>query len=779
MGDLRAGDSVFGPDGSVRHVAATTAPMHDRPCYRLALADGESIVADAEHQWLTDARQDRDRLKGRGRKTAGAKPSIKTTREIALTLLCREERNHRLTLPAPFELPEVYLPIEPYTLGAWLGDGTTAAGIITIGQQDAASMEVILGEVGQVISKRHGCAYRLGTGVRSAERFRSVQARLRGLGVLGNKHIPQSYLRAGSRQRMALLQGLMDTDGYVSAAGQCEFTSTSKTLAQGVEELLWGLGFKPLVTEGVATLQGRVISAKWRIQFWATQERSVFRLPRKAARLKPKLVRATRSQTRQVSACEPVASVPVRCIQVDHPDGMFLVGRSFVPTHNSALSAPVGLYMMAADDEHGAEVYCGATTEKQAWEVFRPATLMARGRPDLLSHYGIKVNASNIHIAANSSRFEPVIGKPGDGASPSCAIVDEYHEHDTPELWDTMLTGMGAREQPMMWGITTAGDNIAGPCFDLVLTGRKVLEGTIENEELFYLEYSIDEDDEWTSPDALRKANPNMGVSVLEEFLLARQREAIRNPRQQAVFKTKHLNLWVNSRAAYFNMQSWFRCCQPDFDETAWYGRRAIIGLDLASKNDIAALQVLIPLDDGRYVTFGRYYLPREILEQTGKEHYYAWSCEDPALLILTEGNMIDFEQIEADIDELRKLFDVEELTFDPSQATMLTTRLMAKGVTVTQFDQNARNFSEPMKEVAGLLDAGRIIHGCSPKHPMSWMMSNVTARQDAKEQVYPRKEKPENKIDGPVALIMAMGRALLTGVRQESVYESRGLLVL
>jgi phage terminase large subunit-like protein len=577
---------------------------------------------------------------------------------------------------------------------------------------------------------------------------------------------------------MALLQGLMDTDGTVSAVGQCEFTTTKERLARDVVELLWSLGFKPLITEGYARLYGRTISRKWRIQFWGNTTRPVFRLSRKAKRLKVPVEAITRSQTRQIVDCKQVPSVAVRCIQVDAPDGMFVVGRTFVPTHNSALSAPVGLYMLCADGEYGAEVYCGATSEKQALEVFRPARDMARGRPDLIERFGIGVHASNIHVESTASRFEPIIGKPGDGSSPHCSIVDEFHEHDTSELWDTMLTGMGARDQPMMWGITTAGTNLAGPCFDHVLSGRKLLEGLIDDEERFYLEYSIDDDDDWTSPEALRKANPNMGVSVLEDFLLARQRDAIRNPRDQAIFKTKHLNVWVNSRSAYFNMQSWAACYDPAFREADYHGRRAILGLDLASKNDIAALVALIPLEDGRIATFGRYYLPEDALENAhNRDLYYAWSVRDPAPITLTEGNIIDFERIEADIDELRRLFTIDELIFDPSQATMLTTRLMAKGVRVTQFDQNARNFSEPMKQTAALMDGGKLVHGCDPQHPMSWMMSNVEARVDAKDQVYPRKAKPENKIDGPVAMIMAMSRTLSEVV--QSVYETRGLMVL
>lgn len=163
-----------------------------------------------------------------------------------------------------------------------------------------------------------------------------------------------------------------------------------------------------------------------------------------------------------------------------------------VPRKNgkSALAAAIGLYMLVADGEHGAEVYSGATSEKQAWEVFRPAKLMAQRSPALLSHFGLTVNAKNLHVLGNGSRFEPIIGTPGDGASPSCAIVDEYHEHPTDVLYSTMETGMGAREQPLMLVITTAGDNIAGPCYSMQQEAQAMLEGTRPDDEMFALIYA-------------------------------------------------------------------------------------------------------------------------------------------------------------------------------------------------------------------------------------------------------------------------------------------------
>ncbi|WP_250158317.1 terminase large subunit domain-containing protein [Escherichia coli] len=227
-----------------------------------------------------------------------------------------------------------------------------------------------------------------------------------------------------------------------------------------------------------------------------------------------------------------------------------------IPRKNgkSAISAGVALYCFACDNEFGAEVYSGATTEKQAWEVFRPARLMCKRTPMLTEAFGIEVNASNMNRPEDGARFEPLIGNPGDGSSPHCAVVDEYHEHATDALYTTMLTGMGARRQPLMWAITTAGYNIEGPCYDKRREVIEMLNGSVPNDELFGIIYTVDEGDDWTDPQVLEKANPNIGVSVYREFLLSQQQRAKNNARLANVFKTKHLNIWVSARSAYFNL---------------------------------------------------------------------------------------------------------------------------------------------------------------------------------------------------------------------------------
>jgi len=462
-------------------------------------------------------------------------------------------------------------------------------------------------------------------------------------------------------------------------------------------------------------------------------------------------------------------------------DGLRRFRRLFlvVPRKNgkSVFAAAIGLYMLCADGEFGAEVYSGATSEKQAREVFGPARLMAKRTPALCRKFGVEVNAASLVRIDDESKFETIIGNPGDGQSPSCAINDEYHEHKDDRQVDTMQTGMGARAQPLQVIPTTAGDNLAGPCYALVQEERKKLAGIGHTggppleDETFFVEYTIDEGDDWKSEVALRKANPNYGVSVFGDFLAARQRDAIATPRKAGVFKTKHLNLWVSAKTAYFDIEAWRRCHDEEIPQRAaealqldrLKGRRCILALDLATKNDIAALEYLFPpigetatLDDP-FIRIGRYFLPGAKVEEVPA--YQAWDAL--ALLDVTVGNVTDFAEIEQAILEASVLFQVQACAFDPWQATQLAQRMMAEGVPMLEYRMTVQNLSAPMKELDALSRAGTIAHGGCPV--MEWEMSNVVAKLDLKDNVFPNKPFGQNhlKIDNPVALIMATGVAM------------------
>ena len=498
-------------------------------------------------------------------------------------------------------------------------------------------------------------------------------------------------------------------------------------------------------------------------------------------------------------------------------DGKRRFRRAFllIPRKNgkSEWAAAVGNYLLFADGEFGAEVYSGATTEKQAWYIFGAARQMAIRSPRLLAKQGAEVFATNIHINGRNAKFEPVIGKPGDGANPHGAFVDEYHEHDTDEQVDAMQTGMGAREQPLLVITTTAGDNIAGPCYQAQLEAQKVLSGVVTNDELFACIWGIDPGDDWTTDASLRKANPNLGVSVFLDFLQARRDEAISQPRKAGSFKTKHLNVWVTARAAFFPLQRFMESGDPGLRIASFAGRSCWLGLDLASKIDIASLVALFEHgvnDEGkrRYAAFCFNFLPSETVEKPENEAYQGWRSEighngGPALddadqpvvskrrlktddeggivwtqaarLRVTEGAIIDFDVIREVIIALTKAFTVECVAYDPHQATQLVTQLMGDGVPVLEFRPTVLNFSEPMKEIDGLMLERRIVHDADPV--FEWAISNVVAREDAKENVYPRKEAAASKIDPAVALISAYGAMKLTPEPTESVYSKRGLI--
>ena len=219
--------------------------------------------------------------------------------------------------------------------------------------------------------------------------------------------------------------------------------------------------------------------------------------------------------------------------------------------------------MLTEDGEHGAEIYSGATSEKQAWEVFGAALRMAKKNEDFLEFYGVQANASNLSVTETNSKFEPLIGKPGDGSNPHCSIHDEYHEHKTDEQVDTMKTGMGSRRQPLQLIITTAGSDTTGPCAQLCDDAIKNLEGSLMNDRFFPLMYCRDDEDDWDSVAAMKKANPNLGVSVFREFLDQQLFEAKQSAHKQTSYRTKHLNEWVGARSAYFNMDAWKKSGDP------------------------------------------------------------------------------------------------------------------------------------------------------------------------------------------------------------------------
>jgi phage terminase large subunit-like protein len=435
-----------------------------------------------------------------------------------------------------------------------------------------------------------------------------------------------------------------------------------------------------------------------------------------------------------------------------------------VPRGNgkSALSSGVALYCLTADGESGAEVYSAATTRDQARIVFRDAQNMARRSTKLMGTLGVEVLAEAITVLPKASVFKALSaeGHTLDGLNIHLAVVDELHAHKTRDVYDVLETGAGKRDQSLIWAITTAGFNRAGICYEQRTYLTKLLDGVAADESYFGCIWTLDDTDDWTQESSWIKANPNWGVSVMPNVVAQLAAKAMQMPAATNNFLTKHCNKWVNADTAWMDMRAWDRCADPSLDLADFDGQPCTIGLDLATKTDIAAKIRLFEREiDGtrHYYVFGQYYLP-EVAASDGRNSQYAgWEIE--GRLTTTAGDVLDFEAVEDDLIEDSRRFQVREIAYDPWQATQLAQRLQQQGASVIEYRNTVANFSAPMKEVDALVRSGRLHHDGDPV--LGWMVSNVICHVDAKDNIYPRKERHENKIDGLVALIMALGRVM------------------
>ncbi|OPY74932.1 MAG: ribonucleotide-diphosphate reductase subunit alpha [Syntrophorhabdus sp. PtaU1.Bin153] len=374
MGEIRSGDMVFNSDGKPTAVIGVSPIFYDHPCYRLRFSDGAEIIADAEHEWFVSSLRNGKRPGPRNDAKIGEYEK-RNTSYIAKTVKMPESVskhpqprwNHRIDVAPALDLPDCDLPLPPYSLGAWLGDGNSDDARLTVAYSDWQIVDEIKSEgiQAQERAKHSGTTARivLGGNRAQAARNKSFQAKLRKLDLLGNKHIPDEYFRAGTKQRLALLQGIMDTDGHVGKKGHCEITLCNKRLTVDVAALLRTLGYKCAIKESAAMLDGKEVGRRWRISFQAYRSQVPVRLLRKTMNLIDEPKTRALSRGRMIVACDPVDSVPVRCITVESDDHMFLAGKNLVPTCNSGkspLAAGIGLKGLVADNEPRAEVYAAA-----------------------------------------------------------------------------------------------------------------------------------------------------------------------------------------------------------------------------------------------------------------------------------------------------------------------------------------------------------------------------------------------------------------------------------
>jgi phage terminase large subunit-like protein len=435
---------------------------------------------------------------------------------------------------------------------------------------------------------------------------------------------------------------------------------------------------------------------------------------------------------------------------------------ALIPRKNgkSTLGAGIGLYMLVADGEPGAQVYIGANSERQANFCFKPARLMSLRARGFEARFGVTVSAGSI-TRSDGSFLQRMIGRPGDGSNPHCAILDEAHENNTSDQYDTMKTGMGARRQPLLVTITTAGTNTAGPCRELQLYAEQVLAETADNPRLFAAIYTIDKGDDWKDIECWKKANPNFGVSFgldkLENYLS----DAMARPAKKVGLCTKHLNVWESSASAWVNMAQWDACATaPPFNEVVDRGFRAWLGIDISTKIDITAAVLLVELPDGKRAAYPFMWLPHAATQANKNAAMYAAWADDEKIHA-NDGDAIDYALVLEQLQKLRSQFAIQSIAYDPWQGAQMAQSLSDGIVPVYEYKQTFTQMALPMVEMEAMLATGKLSHPDNPA--FNWMAKNICAMLRS-EQMRPVKPHGQEhlKIDAMVALLMTIGLSIV-----------------
>lgn len=453
-------------------------------------------------------------------------------------------------------------------------------------------------------------------------------------------------------------------------------------------------------------------------------------------------------------------------------DGLrrFRVSLTLVPRKNakSTIAAAVVLYMLTADGESGAECYSAATTRDQAKVVAEIAWEMAKRSPAFRDYFGVRLGAKTsltLSVPADASKFAPLSADAHtlDALNVSLAVIDELHAHPTRGVWDVLDTATGARLQPLLFAITTAGVDIAGICYEKTSYLHRVLEGTVQDEQFFGLNYTIDEGDDWRDPATHQKANPNFAVSVSATDLARKAREAEQSPAAINNFLTKHCNVWVKGETTWMPSEKWAACAKPGLRIEDCLGHPAWIIVDLAEVRDIAATMALFRLDAGRYAVFGRYYLPQDTIETSPNSQYSGWVRT--GRLVGTHGQVLDYQRIEDDVVAWAEEIGAEEILFDRALASRMLQHLekrCGESPKIVVIGQNVQTIDPAMKHAEELVFGQKLEHDGDPV--LAWMVSNVVAEPNHKGEIYPRKaggKDSHNKIDGVFCLLMGLSRAM------------------